>query len=188
MSARELTKGGLGALLAHLDADRERAADVYEALRTRLVRMFEWRACGDPAALADETLDRVARRLEEGVEILAEDPFRYVAGVAHFVLKEVLRQAERDRGAARAFVVPAPSSEAGGARLRCLDRCLEALPDDQRDLVLGYYEGDGRSRIERRGRLAASLGIDLNALRVRVHRLRQGLEECLGRCLAERGE
>jgi DNA-directed RNA polymerase specialized sigma24 family protein len=184
---RALTPGALDALLAQLDPDRERAAVAYEALHARLVRLFEWRAAGDAGALADETLDRVARRLEEGLEIRARDPFHYVAGVAHFVLKEVARRAEREKSAAREFAsAPPPLRE--GARLRCLDGCLERLPDDQRRLVLGYYAGDGSARIAGRTELAEEKGIDRNALRVRVHRLRQGLEECLGQCLKEQRE
>jgi DNA-directed RNA polymerase specialized sigma24 family protein len=120
----------------------------------------------------------------EGVEIQAADPFRYVSGVAHFVLKEVARQAERERAAAREFAPPPPANPQTETRLRCLDGCLEALPDEQRMLVVGYYEGEGSARITRRAELAERLGVDPNALRVRVHRLRAGLEDCLRRCVA----
>ncbi len=181
MAASELTAAGFDSLLARLGADRESAGLAYEHIRRRLIRLFEWRGAADPAALADETMSRVARRIAEGIEIRAEDPYAYVAGVAHFVFKEVARRARHEREAAQALALPEPSPP--DRRMACLERCLDTLPAPGRDLLLDYYDGEGRPRIERRARLAASLGLDGNALRVRVHRLRENLESCLTRCL-----
>src|SRR5262245_15491467 len=79
---------GLDALLAALAADRVLAAQRYLELRGRLVRFFAWRQVSTPEDLADETLDRVCRRLADGVRIEAEDPALYVHGVARNVLRE----------------------------------------------------------------------------------------------------
>ena len=54
-------------LLARLDADPARAGERYEDLRRTLVRFFEWRGAPFPDDHADETFDRVARRLDEGI-------------------------------------------------------------------------------------------------------------------------
>ncbi|MBL8114745.1 MAG: hypothetical protein JNK60_17825, partial [Acidobacteria bacterium] len=46
-------------------------------------------------------------------------------------------------------------------------------------LLLRYYQGDGASRIENRKALADELHVPMNALRIRVHRLRERLERCV---------
>src|SRR5215468_1188617 len=85
-----LTKDSLDGLLARLDADRERAGEKYETLRLGLIRFFEWRGASTPVEHADETLDRVARKLHQGEEI--RDLPAFVAGVARFVFLEVVKQ------------------------------------------------------------------------------------------------
>ena len=64
-----LTAKTLAKLLGRLDADREQAGEKYEDLRRTLVRFFGWRGAPFPEEHADETFNRVARRLDEGVEI-----------------------------------------------------------------------------------------------------------------------
>jgi DNA-directed RNA polymerase specialized sigma24 family protein len=179
----ELTADALEALLRRLGPDRDQAAVAYEQIRRRVVRLFEYRGCPDAEALADETMSRVGRRLAGGVEIRAADPYAYFAGVAGIVYREVVRQEQNERSALRALPAPAPVDL--DPRLACLDRCLDGLPATNRALVLDYHATEGQERIRDRARLAEERGIDLNALRVRVHRLRQELEACVARCLGK---
>ena len=65
----ELTGVAFAKLLDCLDADREQAGEKYEDLRRTLLRFFEWRGAPFPEEHADETFNRVACRLDEGVEI-----------------------------------------------------------------------------------------------------------------------
>jgi DNA-directed RNA polymerase specialized sigma24 family protein len=187
-----LTPEGFDALLTQLNPDRDRAGEIYETIRRKLVRLFEWRGCGSPEDLTDETINRVARRLAEGVELRSNDPYGYFCGVAHLVYKEVLRRASREH---RAIVEgggwPAPTFDDGDEpsdrRLDCLRRCLEQLAPDQRDLVLRYHQGkspQGKNNIANRQTLAGEAGIPMNALRIRVHRLRRKLESCVHTCLS----
>lgn len=179
------------ALLHGLDPDRDAAGARYEILRLKLCRYFAYR--GQPGAeeLADETLDRVGRRLARGEELRA-DPSAFALGVARNVLREAWdRQRRRDRaGEEVATAMAAPDHAPGegepwqGAPLAALASCLARLPDDQRRLVLAYYEGQQGSQIPARRSLAASAGLGLNALRIRVHRIRQSLEQCLRRSRA----
>ncbi len=180
-----LTPEGFEALLAQLDQDRERAGERYESIRVKLVRLFEWRGCEAPEELTDETINRVARRMAEGVELRSGDPYGYFCGVAHLVFKEVLRRTTRERRALEGggWPPPAPVPEADDRRLRCLRRCLGRLPSKQRDLVLRYHEGE--SHIRNRQTLARELGVPLNALRIRVHRVRRKLEDCVQECLKQ---
>jgi DNA-directed RNA polymerase specialized sigma24 family protein len=187
------TRESFDLLLAQLDPDRERAGERYETIRRKLIRLFEWRGCAAPEDLADETINRVARRIAEGVQLHSADPYGYFCGVAHLLFKEVLRRAAREHRALDSsgellFPTALPvvtDDEPGDPRLHCLRQCLAALPNDQRDLVLRYHQGE--SNIRHRKALTQELGIPMNALRIRVHRVRRKLESCLDDCLHRRG-
>ena len=68
-------------------------------------------------------------------------------------------------------------------KLHCLDDCLKDLPTENREIIVGYYQGEKREKIENRERLAAKLGVPNNALRNRAVRLRDKLESCIRDCL-----
>jgi DNA-directed RNA polymerase specialized sigma24 family protein len=188
-SARWTLDGeGLERLLALFDADREAAAQRYEDVRRRLVKLFEWRGCADPHEFADRTFDRVARKLLDGVTISSADPYAYIHGVA----LNVVRESWRDAARAPSPIEHAPDRQshpeidrveeerAVERRHACLEKCLGTLVPVQRELLLEYHAGD--RHIERRQQLAARLGIPLNALRIRVHRVRGMVEQCVARC------
>src|SRR5256714_13254313 len=64
-----LTADTFAKLLNCLDADRERAGEKYEDLRRTLIKFFEWRGAPFPEEQTDETFNRVARKLDEGIGI-----------------------------------------------------------------------------------------------------------------------
>ena len=182
----ELTPEALASLLAFLGPDEDEAARAYERIRRRLVQIFDWRGCQRPEELADETFNRVAHKLAGGLEVEAADPLRYFCGVAYRVFKEVLREQQREREAlaeVRHMPPPAGADPEAEPRLVCLDDCLSGIGDHQRELMLRYHTGDGRERIDNRHALAEELELPLNALRIRVHRLRVKLEACVRDCL-----
>src|SRR5437868_5161996 len=84
-----LTREAFEQLLAALDPDRERAGLRYENIRRKLIEFFEARGSNSPADNADETINRVARRLDEGERV--QDLSAYFYGVARLLLKETLR-------------------------------------------------------------------------------------------------
>ena len=182
-----LTREGFDALLAQLDPDRERAGEIYENTRRKLVRLFEWRGCDGPEDLADETINRVARRMAEGIELKSADSYGYFCGVAHLVFKETLRRTSREFRALESgewpppIYVPYDEEEPTDRRLECLRHCLGTMTQDKRDLLLRYHQGE--NNIRNRKTLARDLGIPLNALRIRVHRERRKLEDCVHSCL-----
>jgi DNA-directed RNA polymerase specialized sigma24 family protein len=179
-----LNSEGLEALLAALDPDRERAGQEYERIRSRLIRLFEWRGCDVPEELTDETINRVARRIAEGVK-LQSAPYGFFCGVANLVHKEFLRERARKRTILESEDWTTTSGESdelsSDRRLECLRHCLSQLPEDQRRLVLVYHQED--NHIQSRKALSQELQIPMNALRIRVHRLRRRLEECVEECL-----
>jgi len=185
-----LTPEALEGLLDLLGPDREAAGRQYEQIRVKLRRIFEWRGCPYPDELVDETMNRVAHKVAGGVEVRSEDPFRYFCGVAQMVFKEVLRDQRRKQEAlaevryAEETTSEPETTEEGDERLSCLQECMDALSGDHRRLILDYYEGEGGKRIQRRKKLAADLGVAMNALRIRAFRLRNQLEQCVRECAA----
>jgi DNA-directed RNA polymerase specialized sigma24 family protein len=183
-----LTKEAFDRLLASLDADREQAAQKYERVRHKMIKYFEWRGASFPDREADETINRVARKVEEGEKIQNFNAYFY--RVAWLVFAESLKAREREEAARReasAFVQTEADDDSDAAERRaCLDRCLRRLPDENRDLIMEYYQDERGGKIERRKRLASRLGIPLNALRIRAHRIRVGLEACVRECVGQR--
>jgi DNA-directed RNA polymerase specialized sigma24 family protein len=157
------------------------------------VNYFDRKNCYLPDDLADETLNRVARRLEEEGEISDTPPARYCYIVAKFVFLESLRTVDRkhvslDEVTHREGVANLNSASINKSnesqdlkerRLACLEHCLHKLTPENRELLLQYYKGEQRTKIENRRAMAASLGITMNALTIRACRLRNALEECL---------
>ena len=182
-----MTQEAFDRLLASLDADREQAGQKYVRLRLKLVKYFEWRGAAFPDREADVTINRVARRIEEGQDVHSFNAYCY--GVARLVFSEALRAQRKEREALEC-AQPAEVQEAdtdldSEAQRACLDRCLQALPVENRQLIIEYYDDDKGKKIERRKRLAARLGIPLNALRIRAHRIRVGLEACVRECVGQ---
>jgi DNA-directed RNA polymerase specialized sigma24 family protein len=176
------------ALLRHLGSDREVAGQRYEQLRQRLLTVFAYRRCPHPEDLADETMDRVARKLLEiGEAFEGTDPSRFVFGVAWNIAKESFhRQREVALPEALDLADPAGFQDDDEARSRgegCLERCLRKLADADRDLVLRYYQEEKRAKINQRSTLARELSISPNALRLRIHRITLQLRDCVLNCL-----
>jgi len=178
-----LTQEAFDKLLLCLDPDRERAGEKYETVRHKLIKFFEWQGCSFPEDYTDKTINRVAKKIDEGEEI--HNPYRYIHGVARRVFMEYLREWEKERAALDHWPPVQTSLEdaSESERLQCLEQCLQDLPPESRELITQYHQGDKRVRIENRGKLAARLKIPLNALRIRVHRLREKLEACVEDCL-----
>jgi DNA-directed RNA polymerase specialized sigma24 family protein len=182
-----LTPRGFERLLDQLHADRDTAGRTYEQLRRRLVRFFEGRRCAFPDEHADDTLNRVARKLDAGETIL--DVTTYVIGVARMVVMEVARAASKEAAVQAALRVPDyvsphpdPASVESSRLLDCLHACLDRLASADRELIVQYYQDEKGAKIHNRKGLATRLGLEMNALRLRAFRIRAGLEACVERC------
>lgn len=176
-----LSSSAFDRLLAILDDDRDVAAVAYGQLRQRVVGLHRWWGADDPDGLADQTLDRAARKLQEGASVERGDFGAYVRGVARMVFYEAARQ-PRPVGLDREPL--ADSYAAEQVPLDCLDECLSSLDATDRRLLLRYY--DGRDQIAERRQLAREMGITPTALRLRTHRLRARLEACVTSCVKRR--
>jgi DNA-directed RNA polymerase specialized sigma24 family protein len=168
------------ALLDWLDSDREQAGIKYEEIRSKLIKFFTQHTQTDAEALADETINRVARRLNEIKDQVYGDRARYFYGVARKVLLEYRRRK-------RPQPEPDPVSDSARVELEywCLEECMAKLAPENRDLVMRYYDCDGRERIEQRKKLADELAIAPNALRIRAFRIRAELQKCVEDCMED---
>ncbi|MEM7678521.1 MAG: hypothetical protein AAF449_21225, partial [Myxococcota bacterium] len=182
--SREGPTDELQALLVFLCPEPASARPaVYARVREKLEGIFAWRGCADPQGLADETFDRVARKVLAGFR--AETPMAYVLGVARHVALEAKRHEARS-SAQPIEAMPAATLDATReVYLQTLDQCLATLPEDERALLLAYHQGDGRQRIDGRRALAERIGLPLTTLRVRAHRIRRVVERCLKKCLPD---
>ena len=166
------------------DFRRLLASPQYERLREKLIRIFARRGCQFPQDLADETISRVAEKVQEIAPTYEGDPVRYFYGVARNVYLEYTRRPKfapleenrtwkhfEDRDSAQKEKTHA-----------CLDRCLTKLPTDQRRLIYEYYRYEKSTKIDYRKELASALGVGLNALRIKAYRIRQGLYQCVLSC------
>ena len=181
-----LTADKFAKLLARLDPDRERAGERYEDLRRTLTRFFEWRNAPFPEEQTDEVFNRIARKLFEGVEIRNIGSYCYE--VARLVCLEALKgrdskRASLDHSHDVAVVDRADEERESELRLACLEDCLDSLTIKSRELIVAYYQDNKRDRIERRKSLAASFGLQREALANRAQRLRDKLEQCVKSCL-----
>ena len=62
-----VTREAFERMLAALHPDSERADEQYVKIRRKLVKLFEWRGCPEADECADETINRVAQKICEGV-------------------------------------------------------------------------------------------------------------------------
>ena len=173
-----LTQESFDALLDWLGPDREQAGHKYEQIRTRLIKIFTSRGCSEPDLLADETINRVTKRLSEIQSDFKGDQARYFYGVANKVHLEYLR-----RKPLVLTVLPPTDVARAEAEFKCLEECLDHLTVENRELVLQYYQHERKEKIDQRKKLAESLGIAPNALRIRAHRIRVTLQQCVEDCL-----
>ncbi len=177
-----LSQRALDDLLRLLHPEPSEAAEQYLRLHDKLVSYFEFEHLAHPEDLADEVLDRMARRLSEGEEVVR--PSAYALGIARLLALEARQQEIRSAGMMRELVrISGGSAPADEPALACLDGCLGKLPAESSALIRTYYSGDRSARIENRRRLAIQFGIDAAALRNRALRLRSSLETCIRRCL-----
>jgi DNA-directed RNA polymerase specialized sigma24 family protein len=184
-----LTQEAFERLLEWLDTDRHQAAIKYEAIHLRLVKIFTCRGCAEAEDLADETFNRVTTKISD-LAGRSVDPLRYILGFIDNIQHEYFRRTQVQRefvpetAASDCAIEPAAITDSDSeAEYQCLETCLEHLSSERRDLVVRYYQHEQSGKIEHRKKLAHELGIALNALRIRAHRIRLSLHQCVKDCL-----
>ena len=174
----ELTQESFNQLLGWLNSNPDQAGKKYEEIRLRLIKIFTCRGCLVPEDLADETFNRVAKRVPEIAATYVGDPALYFFGVANNVHLESLRRKPDP-------VPPQPldTSQESDLEYQCLEQCMQQLSSKSRELIMQYYRDEKRAKIDHRKELAQKLGIALNALRIQVFRIRASLQQCVFQCV-----
>lgn len=175
----ELTQQQFDKLLGWLDADRNAAGLKYQRIHLRLIKVFVCRGCYEAEQLADTTIDRVGEKIDWLLANYVGDPILYFYGVAQKVHQEYLRR----KPPPRTLPLGQSLTEETERDHKCLDQCLEQLPQRNRELVTRYYQGEKRRKISNRQQIAKDLGITLDALRIRAHRVRKQLQQCVFECI-----
>jgi RNA polymerase sigma factor (sigma-70 family) len=170
-------------LLDWLDSERDIAARKYETLRAGLIRVFVAKGFSDAEDLADDTIERVTRKLPGIRDNYIGNPAAYFHGVARNVIREVLNRRKEiatDVSPVASIQVTNRSDE-----YECLLRCLRFITKSKRDLILDYYVYKGHDKVEQHKAMADELGISTGALRGRAHQIRKQLEECVQQCVED---
>jgi DNA-directed RNA polymerase specialized sigma24 family protein len=188
-----LSENAFRSFLNWLDNGEPSDGQRYLEMRDRLVWYFDRKNCLNPDELADETLNRVARRLEEEGEIHSDTPAKYCYTVARFVFLEHLRGSQAKNvslddipESVKTYGLQSSDNSAEielkERMLHCLEKCTDSLDSASRDIIRRYYLGKQREKIDNRSALAESLGITANALTIRACRIRNKLEKCVAKC------
>src|SRR5262245_59286867 len=148
---RELTPEAFKKLLAKLDPNPEIAGGKYEELRHQLIKFFEWRGSFFPDELADETLNRVARKIDEDTEI-EKNVIALALGIARFVFLETLKRPDNRRAEMEELTTvaapPERRDEDDDLWVVCLRECLPSVSEENRKLIIEYYRDEGRAKID----------------------------------------
>ena len=163
-------------LLLRLEPDYSNYEERYRNLRLKLLKFFAWRRCEDPDGLTDETIARVVKNINSGEEIRTAKAYSYVYAIATNVFKEYLR----DKKKRQLLIDDMPESLPPTSEdvRDCRRQCLDNLPPDKLNLLQQYYLSE-----EKRTKMAESLGITLNALRLQVHRIKNDMRSCYEDCI-----
>ena len=159
--------------------DPEEAGRRYLNLHQKLEGYFRLHGAADPVGCGDEVLDRAGRRLTEGAEV--PDISKFCLGIARFIIKERWRVDTRESAAFLQFLeLNVSVSENDLNRFSLMRSCFDQLPQYDRELLNSYCIAPrGRERAKHRRKLAEEKHFTVSALRIRVTRLRRGLDDCV---------
>lgn len=180
----ELTETAFNKLLAALSENRDQAGEKYLLLSKNLRRYFEVRGITGAENAADEVINRLAKKLESGKQL--ENVNTYALGIARLVTLELRKSPEQKTSNELPEIATEPIEEnepESAAELSCLNSCLDEITAEKKEIIVGYYKGERREKIENRKNIAEKLGIPQNALRSRAVRLRGKLEACIKKCM-----
>lgn len=174
-------------LLAWLNQDREIAGKRYEEIRRNLIKIFALRGMPDPEGLADETFEIITKKVDAIALNYIGKPELYFNGVARNIIREYARRnlSLPIEALSESQIYEPPDSNIE-VEHDCLDKCLSKLSTANREFILAYYADSKHSKMITRRQLAEELGLAAPALRVKAHRIRSQLQECIRNCLNEK--
>lgn len=182
---KDISQQNFEKLLAWLDSDREIAGQKYEKIRLRLITVFERRGCFIADELADETINRVIKKIKPLEKNYEGDPSLYFYAVGKNVLSEFFKKPFPEDLSPN---VPYQEDEVEEESevLKCLRNCLQTLTKEQHSFIINYYKKDKQEKIKERKRLAEERKATGESLRTKAFRIRIILQRCIERCLTKK--
>lgn len=171
-------------LFEKLSHDGSKPEVFYERLHQKLETVFRLKGLKQSDIAADESLDRLAAKLEDK-HYKTEEIERLAFSIARYVYKEFYRGESKEEKAIDGFRQTLLNADPQGEiekekRWQIQLRVLERLPAEDRQLLLDYYkEGTSKFKDQWREQLAKSRNLSKNSLRVKVLRIRTKLEKIL---------
>lgn len=180
----ELMPENFNDLLNWFSADREIAGEKYEEIRNGLIRFFYFKGCAEAEELADETINRVAKKLQ--VLDLSNNvkPINLFYGFASKIYLEYFNRIKKSEIEFNPDLHSLPPSSEN-TRQKCLEHCLTKLPDNGGDLIVEYFTFEKAKKTEHRRQLAEKLQMEMGAFHTKIHRLKTILRQCIEKCAAQ---
>ncbi len=178
-----VSQEAFASFLRALSPSEEEAGLRYTRLHEKLTGFFSLRGVSDPAAAADETIDRAAAKISLGAIVPHVD--RYCLGIARYIIKERLRFTQKEGSTFLNFIesLHNNSDEEIERISSVLKPCFESLSAEEQQLLVDYCRLlRGRARSEHRRQMAERRQTTVLALRMRVTRLRAVLVDCVRKC------
>lgn len=183
LKKNEINREDFESLLDWLDENREIAAQKYEAIRLRLIKIFVVQKHFDAENLADQVFDRVCRKLADISENYQGKKELYFYGVARKIHLEAQSKAKTTELDIDHLAVKNNVDEESNIHYQCLEKCLQKLSAEDRNLVIGYYQSEKTAKIDQRKQIAERLEITIDNLRIKIFRLRNELKKCVLQCV-----
>src|SRR5262245_16563924 len=142
----DLTEDLFNRFLSWLDTDRDVAGKKYEAIRHELIRKFNSRQCSVSEDLADQTFDRVIRRLPAIIDSYQGEPAAYIYASARSVFFDHLEKSWSPLPEDLEDKAIWRNDDQKERRSECQDRCVDKLEPEDRKLVLLYYQEDKQAK------------------------------------------
>lgn len=178
----EVTVENFSSFLAWLSPDGDRAGEEYELLRYKLCAYFGNRRCSVPDELADETINRV---ILKRCEVVIDNKWAYLYGVARNVYREFLRKQPAHLDIDKVVLPSTQPEEEPGFSRECLDKCLDELPPQKKELVLQYFSRTKTAKINLRRQISQTMEKSQTAVRMEVKRIKDRLKRCVQECMSE---
>ena len=176
---RKLTQENFETLLLWLSPDRDKAGEIYEQIREKLLRYFIFKGCSDAEGLTDETINRVVGKLVALDLSTGNKPITIFYGFAQNVCFEHLKTERREVSLDDAINLRTENPENPDLKFSALEKCLQKLSGSDRFLVLQYYSEDKSQKFDLRRKLAEKQNLTMGAMHIKIHRLRKSLKDCI---------
>lgn len=183
--SQEFAKENFDKVLEWLSTDRDEAGARFENIRDGLIRYFRLKGCHDAETLADESMNRVIKRIDTlDLTTGASKPSIFY-GFARNVFREFIRfeknrTIQLNEELKQTLVGSVMFSE--NPAIDCLRECVSHLDILDGKLIVDYYIEVGQSKVSARQQLALHNELTIGALHTRIHRIKGILRPCVEKC------